>query len=221
MQLDNYFKMSNITSDLSVIRVEPIKDLAKRLKPYGDKKNFSPGTILFQQLEEIRSIFVIESGLVELAFISKMGDKKVIAYCYKGVIIGEMGLYQNYINSSEATVIEKSILNVIPINKGREELFKDPEISSLLYQSLCSKLQLITNQLGIMALESIISRIAYILLDFNADEINLTQEKLADSVGCSRMTITRHLGTLEKLGAIKNERGKIRILEKATLRKLI
>jgi len=177
--------------------------------------------MLFQQLEEIRSIYVVESGLVELSVVSKMGDTKVISYCGDGVVIGEMGLYQKYINSTQAMVLKKSKLNVISIAEGRQKIFNDPELAALLYESLATKLQLTTNQLGITLLDSTVSKIASILLDFNESEVHLTQEKLADSVGCSRITITRHLGFLEEQGIIKNERGKIIILNRPALKKLI
>lgn len=164
---------------------------------------------------------MIESGLVELAVVSKLGNTKIITNCYDGVILGEMGLYQNYINTSQATVIKKSEINVIPIEVGRREFFKDPELALLLFKSLATKLQLTTNQLGIMMLESILSRIAYVLLDYQRSEVTITQEKLAAAVGCSRITVARHLKTLKERGIIKNKRGVIIVLNRQALEELI
>ncbi len=212
---------SDFTTGISVIRIAPIEGLSLRLRPYGNPRIFFPGEILFQQLEEIRSIFVIESGLVELAVVSKLGNTKIITNCYDGVILGEMGLYQNYINTSQATVIKKSEINVIPIEVGRREFFKDSELALLLFKSLATKLQLTTNQLGIMMLESILSRIAYVLLDYHRSEVQITQEKLAAAVGCSRITVARHLKTLKERGIIKNKRGVIIVLNRQALEELI
>lgn len=211
----------NSSSNLPIIRLDPIDGLSTLLQPYGHIKTFLPGFVLFRQLEEIHSLYVIKSGLIELAILSKTGDKKVIAYCYEGVIIGEMGLYQRYFNSSQATILKKSTLNVIPIGINVRKILKDPKIVTLLNKSLIIKLQLITNQFGVMMLESTIAKISSVLLDFNSQEVRLTQEKLADSVGCSRVTITRHLGFLENQGIIKNKRGRIVILNKKALKELI
>lgn len=207
--------------DVFVIRMDSVEGLSKSLRSYGNTKTFLPGKILFNQLDDIQSIFVIESGLVELAVISKNGSKKIITHCSAGIVLGEMGLFQQYINSTQATVLEKSRINVIPIEEGRKGFFNDPELAALLFKSSIAKLQLTTNQLGIMMLESINTRIAHILLDYHCAEVHLTQEKLASTVGCSRVTATRHLNWLEDQGIIKNRRGRIFILNRQALEDLV
>lgn len=212
---------SENSSQISFMRLNPIEGLADRLKKFGRSKTFLPGTVLCQQDEEIDSIYVVESGLVELAIISKMGKTKIIAICPPGIIIGEMALYSNYVNTSQLKVMVKSNLNIISIEEGSEKFFNDPEIVSRLFKSLATKLQLTTNQLGVMVLQTLTARIAHMLLDYNKAEVFLTQDKLADMIGCSRITITRQLNEMQDQGIIHTQRGCIAILNRSALKKLI
>ncbi len=206
---------------LPIVRLEPVEGLADRLRKFGKRKTFLPGSFLFQQDEKINAIYVVESGLVELAIISKMGGIKIIALCPPGVVIGEMGFHSNYINISQSKVLVKSDLIVISIEKEQENIFNDPEIALRLYKSVATKLQLTTNQLGVMMLETLTARIAYVLLDYNKTEVFLTQERLAAMVGCSRITITRNLNQMQDQGIIHTQWGCITIINRDALKKLI
>ena len=206
---------------LPIMRLEPIEGLADRLKKFGRRKTFLPGTFLFQQDEQIDSIYVVESGLIELAIISKMGDIKIIGICPPGVVIGEMWFYSKYVNISQSKVLIKYDLIVISIEKDYSRFFNNPEIAFLLFKSIAAKLQLTTNQLGVMMLETLSTRIAYVLLDHNKAEVFLTQERLAAMIGCSRITITRNLNQMQDQGIVHIQRGCITILNRNALTKLI
>lgn len=204
-----------------IVCMTAVEGLARRLESHANTRTFYPGEKLFFQGTPINSIFVVMSGLVELAIFSNTGEKKTIAHCSKGIILGEMGLFQKYANSSEATVLERSRIVILPLEDLKKVFENDPELATLLFKSMITKLQLTTNQLAIMMLKSIPSRIAHILLDFRGSEVNLTHEELAAAVGCSRVTVTRHLGLLRDKGIIKNTKGKILIVDFQALNKYI
>lgn len=204
-----------------VIQINPISGLLQRFASMGMEKIFKPGDVLFYQSDIVEKIFVIESGSVDLSITYTNGTKKTITHCSDGVILGEMALFHEYKNVSEAVVKEPSRIFVVEINKVREAFCEDTTFAKLLYNSISAKLQLITNQLGIMMLESIPSRIAHVLLDFHQEEILLTHDEIASLVKCSRVSATRHLRRLTKQRIIANQRGRIIIVDRAALAELI
>lgn len=204
-----------------IIRLKPIDGLSVRLKGFGSRKVFEAGEFLFRQTEEISNIYVVEDGLVDVAVLSKNGALKTIALCPPGVIIGEMGLLISYLNTAYSTALTRSTINVIELETMRKAFFEDPDISAGFYNSIVTKLQLTTNQLGIMTLNTPKARIAHILLDYKQSEIPLTQERLATMVGCSRVTVTRHLNQMQDLGGIQLKRKSIVILNSSSLEMFI
>ena len=72
---------------------------------------------------------------------------------------------------------------------------------------------------GQFALHSVSSRVARLLLDESgAPALALSHRELASRIGCSRETVTRALGRLERSGTITIGRRQIRVLNLEKLR---
>ncbi|HEY59187.1 MAG TPA: Crp/Fnr family transcriptional regulator [Anaerolineae bacterium] len=206
---------------LSVVHLKPIEGFADKLNKFGVQHTKNAGNILFAQYEKMNSIYVIQSGLVALEIISTMGETKTIGICPPGVILGEVGLFSDYISTSQSRVLFKSKINVLSIKRMGNKLLEDSDIVLLLFRSLSSKLQLSTNQLGIMMLETLQARIAHILLECNKERVFLTHETLSTIIGASRISVTRHLREMQEQGIIQTQRGSILIINRNALKKLI
>jgi len=204
-----------------VIWINPISRLLSSLEKLGKEKSFQPGEVLFYQTSDIKNVYAIKSGLIELSINYLTGKRKIIAQCSSGIILGEMALFHPYNNISEAVVKEKAQIIVLSVEVLKREFFQNSELAELLYNSISEKLKLTTNQLGIMMLDSITSRIAYVLLDFHVQEIQLTHDDIAAMVKCSRVSVSRHMRELSENGIIVIGRGKIKIKNRRALEGMI
>lgn len=213
-------KMSEY-EEAPIIWIKPITGLFSRLEKLGKEKIFDPGEVLFYQTSTISNVYAIKTGLIELSINYLTGKRKIITHCTSGIILGEMALFHPYNNISEAVTKEKAQIILISIEELKKQFLQDKEMAIMLFNSISEKLKLTTNHLGIMMLDSITSRIAYVLLDFHDKEIRLTHDDIAALVKCSRVTVTRHMRELIGKKIINSGRGKIIINDRQALEELI
>jgi len=83
---------------------------------------------------------------------------------------------------------------------------------------MAAKLRCVSQHLGMVSLGDTRVRIARILLEYGRSVVPLTHHLLAEMAGCSRITVTRHLGELQERGVLRLGRGAITIRDRAALR---
>ena len=97
------------------------------------KQEFKPGDRIFREGEAGNHIYIIESGLVELAKGVAGDEHVVVANVGKGEMIGEMALIDNQPRSVTARVVEPTVVMVLERGEFEARLKRsDPVIARIL-----------------------------------------------------------------------------------------
>jgi CRP-like cAMP-binding protein len=107
---------------MEAFKEEELKKLAKRLK----KEEFRGGEVICRENEEGDSMYVIDSGKVEVSIQSQLGTKHIITYLKKGDFFGEISLLTGQKRTATVTGVTYGELLVIDKNSFRNILMIDP-----------------------------------------------------------------------------------------------
>ena len=215
---------NRLVKRLKAIWEEPHFDLFfkhfSKNKPHLVKKS----TLLFNEGEQLHKIYFIYVGFVKLYRLSSEG-RETTSYLYgPGQILGVRALTSE---DERARHFAQAItdLEIITINKKDyfEAVANNPEYLLDLLHVFMDRLNYTERKLEGFIITDVTSRIAYFLLDIanrfcqkktkNFElPLSLTHQRIAEFVGSFRETVTLSLNKLQKEGVLKDNRGKITIL---------
>jgi CRP/FNR family transcriptional regulator len=99
---------------------------------------------------------------------------------------------------------------------------KNPQVALAIIQNLGARLRHLVSLVEDLSLRQVTARLAKLLLEMaTAGEHALTQQEMAARLGTVREMIGRSLRQLESRGLVKTERGRIVILDREGLEKLV
>ncbi len=189
-------------------------------------KSFKKKGELFTEGDSPATIFFIKSGSVK-TFKSHPDGKELITNLYKtGDFFGFEPLLENNTYQDTAVAMEDSEVVLIPKNDFLILLNSQADVSASFISLLCRKVSEKETQLVNLAYNSVRQRTAEALLKVSqlADEkekITLSREDLAKIVGTASESVIRVLSDFKDEGLIEIESGKIRVLQRPKLEKVV
>lgn len=114
-------------------------------------EEFSAGTVLFEEGDEGRTMYVIQVGEVEISR-SIAGERKVLAKIPAGEFLGEMAILNDRPRSATATVVAAARLLVIDRSTFETMLRGRSEIALRLIQTMASRLERANQQIELLLL---------------------------------------------------------------------
>lgn len=123
---------------------------------------------------------------------------------------------------ADAVVETPAVGLTIPAATFRELVDTEPILRSWVFASLESRLARALDLVGDVALGSLESRLAGLLLrrSRGGSEVRLTHERLARDLACAREAVSRTLGGWERAGLVRLGRGQVVLLDRERLRAL-
>ena len=116
---------------------------------------------------------------------------------------------------SSAKAITNTEVIMIDEKKLTELISNHPRLAFELLEILANRIRLLSSQLDSMTFMQADARIAHLLLESEKNGIvNLTHEEIANTVGTSRVTVSKTLGKFVKNGYIATEYRQIILKEK-------
>ena len=100
---------------------------------------FEKGEIVFSQGDMGDTMYIIQSGAVEISQ-SQNGIKVVLALLERGGFFGEMALIDNHPRSASATAISRSRLLPLTRSSLTERIRHDPGVVVHLLKTLCERI---------------------------------------------------------------------------------
>lgn len=174
--------------------------------------DLEPGEILFDELDQVESIFYILDGLVELSRVSKEGNVKIIELLGKNDFIGVvLMLREKREYGFRAEILRKT--RVIKLSKEQlNTALLLPELRDTFLGFVFDKLIDFSDKLA--QDESIEDRITWQLSELQRKfgytkagskflELPVTKTDLASMLGIRRETLSRKMSELEKNNIIK------------------
>jgi len=191
------------------------------------ERHVGKGSTIFAPGDAPDALYVLQSGLVTLSHVSEDGQASILQVFGPGDVFGELFLTVSA-RPFLATTLAACVVIVIP---GKTFLHLLSAIPRIGFNFIC----VLSRYLTEMALDRgqsshkwSLQRLALTLLKLSAAHgveeeegstaiaLPLTHQILADLIGTSRETVTRHLGRLKRQGLVSQRRRTL-LIRKASL----
>ncbi|CAN5311055.1 response regulator [soil metagenome] len=203
-----------------------LEDLGKDKK----MKLYKRKSILFSEGDAPQFIFFVNSGSIKSSKEHAEG-KELITNLYKaGDFFGFESLLENISYQETGMAMEDSEVVLIPKNDFLLLLSSNEHVTASFIAMLCKKVSAKELQLLNLAYNSVRQRTAEALLRVSSQAnlptgevalMSISRDDLANIAGTASESVTRILSDFKEEGLIEIESGKIRIVQRAKLEKMI
>lgn len=189
-------------------------------------KTFKKKAELFTEGDSPSMIYFVKSGNVK-TFKSHPDGKELITNLYKaGDFFGFEPLLENSPYRDTAVALEDTEAILIPKNDFLILLNSQADVSASFISLLCRKVSAKESQLVNLAYNSVRQRTAEALLKVSEltegkEKISISREDLAKIVGTASESVIRVLSDFKDEGLIEIEAGKIKVVNRAKLEKVV
>ncbi|MEO8008952.1 MAG: Crp/Fnr family transcriptional regulator [Betaproteobacteria bacterium] len=181
----------------------------KALSERGTIKAYPKNTVIVNEGDRSDTLFIVLSGKVKVYLADEEGKEVLLSTQGPGEYFGEMILDQGPRSASVMT-LEPSKFSVITTDQFKKFLTEHPDAGPELVMSLIHRVRELTKAVGNLALLDVYGRVARLLLELATEEEGemviserMTQQDMANRVGCSREMISRILKDLRTGGYLR------------------
>jgi CRP/FNR family cyclic AMP-dependent transcriptional regulator len=188
-------------------------------------KEFPKGTILFNEGEPGKDMFVLQSGKISIS--KKVRDvEKVLAVLGPGEFFGEMAIISNKPRNATATVTEDAKLLVIDPKTFEAMIRGNAEIAVRMIKKLAERLSEADAQIENLLLSDPASRVVHQVLQVcqtrgrpmeEGIEVDFPVRELPRLIGVGEPAIRHMLDRLERAGLIERSGDRLTVYDTARL----
>lgn len=191
------------------------------------------GTLIFSRGEPADSMMLVYSGRVRISSVSTEGREVILNEITTGQSFGEIALLDRSERTADATTVEDTRLLVLYRREFEPFLRARVDLCLELMRLLCHRLRRTTAQVEDLALRTLESRLARVLLALGeqagAEEtdgtiritVNLSQRELGEITGATRESINKTLRLWRELGMAELHGKVFEVKDPATFRDLV
>jgi CRP/FNR family cyclic AMP-dependent transcriptional regulator len=180
-------------------------------------RKFSRNAIIVSEGDDSDSVYFIVSGSVKVFLSDEDGNEVVVASIKANDYFGEMALEEGY-RSASVMALESVSLAIVSIVDFKNFLRTHPDFVFSLLAKLIRRTRVVTKNFKGMALLDVYGRLAELLTEL-AEPIDkrmiilnpLTQQEMANRIGCSREMVSKILKDLSVGGYLACSRRQIEI----------
>lgn len=189
----------------------------KSLATYMVKRTYDPGQIIFMEGEKSGWLWFVMEGRVKIIKQSLNGRVQGLCLMNRGKCFGSCPLFDMEKNPATAQAMDHVTLVILSERALHQLKEHDPHMVSALLHIYSQRLGHLARVSEVLGSWGVSDRINDCLLTYanrstQQTIVELTHEKLASLVGTVREVVTRHVGILEKEGIVRNEPGRIILL---------
>jgi CRP-like cAMP-binding protein len=169
-------------------------------KPQIYKKN----QIIYMQGDKAGNVYYLVGGRVQIYVGSASGSEKTLATFSGGSLFGKSAFFDNLPRASCARALERS--EIIHINKKMmtDIISSYPQFAIDMLEYLSKTIRLFSNQIENISFLQADKRIAKFLLDNKIkNKIPCTHDEISNTVGASRVTVSKILSKFTEKGWIE------------------
>lgn len=183
------------------------------------------GRLVYSPGETAEVLFLLKAGRVHIYRITPEGKRLTTAAVEPGTLFGNMAFAGTTMAENFAEAQEDSILCVMSRHDLEMLIREYPSVALRLLDNLSGRMRELEARLEEGLLRDMRSRVAAALLRLRehhaSDQIPITHQELADSLGTYRETVSHTLGQLQEDGSVRLGRGRIEVRNAAGLQALI
>ncbi len=178
---------------------------------------------LFERGDKGGTLYVVQSGRIEISLITELGRKIVLNQIPAGHCFGEIGMVDTLERTASAVALEESTLFPVSRATFMDAVRRSPQLAINLMDILCERLRWVSDSVEEYALHALDLRLARRLLVLHknfgdADKsIRITQNELADFAGATRESTNKILMQWKAEGLVDVSRGRIFLADLAKL----
>lgn len=192
-----------------------------RLLPSLEPVHLPRGKILYHAGEAVRHAYFLTSGMVSLVATTENGSAVAVAMAGKEGMIGIPAILRTNTTPYQLTVQLDTRALKIRAARLNEEFNRSSQLQELLLRYMHRLLTQITQAALCNRFHSVEERLCrWLLLSHDraaSDTLPLTQEFLSQMVGTTRTNVTMLAGNIQRMGIIRQSRGRITILDRRGL----
>lgn len=185
------------------------------------QRSYPAGQIVLLEGAASSVLYVVQAGRLKLFKTSPKGREQVLRLLRPGDTFNEVAVFDEGPNPASAQAIEDCTLYLLRRRDLVRFVAERPEIALAITRAFARRLRESLALVEDLAFRDVTSRLAKILLEGqDGGAPRLTQELLAAMAGSRREVVGRALKALSHEGAVKLERGRIHVTDRAALRRL-
>lgn len=193
----------------------------KRLKEITIKRKFNKDEVLFYKGDEPKYLHFLLKGIAKLYTHDYKDNEVLIHNLMAPSLIAEIVNYEDGKFPANCSFEIPSEVLLIDYEKFKEEFLLKPEISMYFIKSLTKKIKALEKFISYNITSNSIEKIAKFLLENEKNLLSLKQVKIAQILNITPETFSRKLAKLKEENIIKNDKGKITILNHKKLKSYI
>ncbi|NBC81988.1 MAG: cyclic nucleotide-binding domain-containing protein [Bacteroidetes bacterium] len=187
---------------------------------------YKRGTILFEEGNRIKGVFLVQSGVVKMYKTGIDGKEQIIRFAKKGDIMGFRSVIAQESACTSAKTLEDSTICYLPSENLIHYVKTNGSFALELLKLTCKELGEANDYITDIAQKSVRERLAEVLLhiksDFDVDhqgilKLALTREELANIVGTATESVIRLLSEFRQEALIELHGRRIRIMDEKRL----
>jgi CRP/FNR family transcriptional regulator len=192
--------------------------LLERLKAEGTIKKFPADAVIIEENDYIKNVPIVLSGSLKVFKQDEDGREILLYYINPGesCVMSFLGAACNGTSKIRAVVEDPAEVLILPVHKAIELIRDNPAWLEFIFQLYNRRFEELLDVVNAIAFTKVDQR----LLDFlktkskmtGSNEISITHQQVADSLGTAREVVSRLLKQLEKEGKISLSRNKITVL---------
>ena len=174
-------------------------------------KRYQKRTVIIEKGEESSILYLLESGRAKVYVADDSGKEILLRELGPGDHFGELALLGGSPRTASVMSLTDCEVRLLTGAVFREFLAQQPEVALGLIRHLARQVADLTDTASDLALLSVYARITKVLVESAQDEDGrlitapLTQQQIADRVGCSREMVSRIVGDLKTGGYVSIE----------------
>ncbi len=193
------------------------------LAPHLTRIDLPQGMIVADVEAPIKHIYFPESGMVSFVMVTRSGHSVEAATIGREGIVGSESLLGTGVSIVHSMVQIPGSAQRMDATRFRAAVEQNLRIRHMVDRCAEGMLGHTLQSVACMAFHTVEARLARWLMtardQIGSDTIHLTQEFLAQLLGCQRTTVTLIAHTLQAAGMIRHSRGRIDIVDTEALEK--
>ena len=213
--------------ELSVLQNKPLTAILRHINGEDYSSNielFERGKTIFFPGDPADKIYFLLKGAVKLSLVYEAGDEITVALLRENSVFGVFSLIAGQKSDRFYHAVAFSAVELLsaPTNRVEEALKNNSDLSILMLKGLSSRILQTEMMIETLAHRDMGSRLVSFLLilcrDFGVPvsdgihiDLKLSHQAIAETIGSTRVTITRLLGDLRQQGIISIYKKKITV----------
>ncbi len=184
---------------------------------------YDAGESILYEGQPCQGLNIVESGRVKIFKYSSTGREMIINVLDQGESFNEVSVFDQQDNPVNVSAVLSTRAWLISADALRKVIAEHPQACQQIIINLSQNLRMLVGKVAELSFFTVTARLARLLRELPENQLagrgasRLTQDDMAARIGTVREVVARSLKELERVGAIKLQRGKITIMNREKL----